>query len=71
MAEDSEDPREVAWHPRKARNLLGHVAAEQRMRQALHVLVPGMQYLQEGQRGLEALAHVGGSLSVVFGHACP
>ena len=34
MAEDSEDPREVDWHPRKARRLLGHAAAEQQMRQA-------------------------------------
>jgi len=34
MAEDSEDPREVDWHPRKARRLLGHAEAEQQMRQA-------------------------------------
>ena len=34
MAEEETDPREVAWHPRHTKLLLGHLDAERRMRQA-------------------------------------
>jgi DNA polymerase-3 subunit delta' len=34
VAEEETDPREVAWHPRHTKLLLGHFHAEQRMRQA-------------------------------------
>jgi DNA polymerase-3 subunit delta' len=34
MAEEFRDPRDVDWHPRRARNLTGHEAAEARLLQA-------------------------------------
>ena len=34
MAEEFKDPREVAWHPRRAAELVGHKAAEARLLQA-------------------------------------
>jgi DNA polymerase-3 subunit delta' len=34
VAEEETDPREVAWHPRHTKSLLGHLDAERRMRQA-------------------------------------
>ena len=52
MAEDSEDPREVEWHPRKAKNLLGHVAAEQRMRQAFESGKLHHAWLISGPKGI-------------------
>jgi len=52
MAEDSEDPREVEWHPRKATKLLGHVAAEQRMRQAFESGKLHHAWLISGPKGI-------------------
>jgi DNA polymerase-3 subunit delta' len=52
MAEDNEDPREVAWHPRKARNLLGHQEAEQRMRQAFESGKLHHAWLISGPKGI-------------------
>ena len=34
MAEEFQDPRDVAWHPRRATELMGHAAAEARLLQA-------------------------------------
>ena len=52
MAEDNEDPREVEWHPRKARNLLGHLEAEQRMRQAFESGKLHHAWLISGPKGI-------------------
>jgi DNA polymerase-3 subunit delta' len=52
MAEDNEDPREVEWHPRKARYLLGHLAAEQRMRQAFESGKLHHAWLISGPKGI-------------------
>src|SRR3989337_1981039 len=52
MAEDSEDPREVEWHPRKATKLLGHSAAELRMRQAFESGKLHHAWLISGPKGI-------------------
>jgi DNA polymerase III subunit delta' len=52
MAEDADDPREVEWHPRKATKLLGHSAAEQRMRQAFESGKLHHAWLISGPKGI-------------------
>ena len=52
MAEEETDPREVAWHPRHARALLGHQHAERRMRQAFESGKLHHAWLISGPKGI-------------------
>ena len=52
MAEEETDPREVAWHPRHAKNLLGHLLAEKRMRQAFESGKMHHAWLISGLKGI-------------------
>lgn len=52
MAEEETDPREVAWHPRHAKMLLGHQHAERRMRQAFESGKLHHAWLISGPKGI-------------------
>ncbi len=52
MAEDAGDPREVNWHPRHARRLVGHADAERRMRQAFASGKLHHAWLLSGPKGI-------------------
>lgn len=52
MAEEETDPREVAWHPRHAKVLLGHQHAERRMRLAFESGKLHHAWLISGPKGI-------------------
>ena len=52
MAEEAGDPREVKWHPRNARTLVGHLDAEKRMRQAFESGKLHHAWLLSGPKGI-------------------
>ena len=52
MAEEETDLREVAWHPRHAKTLLGHQHAERRMRQAFESGKLHHAWLISGPKGI-------------------
>lgn len=52
MAEDFKDPRDVAWHPRRASELVGHKAAEARLLQAHQAGKLHHAWLLSGARGI-------------------
>jgi DNA polymerase III subunit delta' len=52
MADDSEDPREVAWHPRHAAQLVGHGDASERFYQAFDAGKPHHAWLITGPKGI-------------------
>ncbi|WP_421695005.1 DNA polymerase III subunit delta' [Aestuariivirga sp.] len=52
MAEDFKDPRDVAWHPRRAAELVGHAEAEARLLQAHQSGKLHHAWLISGPRGI-------------------
>ena len=52
MAEEEQDPREVEWHPRRARRLLGHRDAERHMRRAFDSSKMHHAWLISGAKGI-------------------
>ncbi len=52
MADDAGDPREVKWHPRHSRSLVGHSGAERRMRQAFESGKLHHAWLLSGAKGI-------------------
>jgi DNA polymerase III subunit delta' len=52
MAEEYQDPRDVAWHPRRATELMGHAAAEARLLQAHQSGKLHHAWLISGPRGI-------------------
>jgi DNA polymerase-3 subunit delta' len=52
MAEEESDPREVDWHPRHVKNLLGHADAERRMRRAFDSGKMHHAWLISGVKGI-------------------
>ena len=52
MAEDADDPREVAWHPRHVKTLIGHADAEQQIRRAFESGKMHHAWLIAGAKGI-------------------
>ncbi len=52
MADDNPDIREVEWHPRHTRNLLGHDEAQRRMRKAFDTQKMHHAWLITGPKGI-------------------
>ena len=52
MAEDFKDPRDTAWHPRRATELVGHKATEGRLLQAHQSAKLHHAWLLSGPRGI-------------------
>lgn len=52
MADDIEDPREVAWHPRFAEEVMGHDAERERFTSAIASGRPHHAWLITGPRGI-------------------
>ncbi|WP_395685571.1 DNA polymerase III subunit delta' [Aestuariivirga sp.] len=52
MAEEFQDPRDVPWHPRRIRGLVGHQQAEQRLLQAFQSEKLHHAWLISGPRGV-------------------
>ncbi len=52
MADDIEDPREVAWHPRFAEQVMGHDAERERFTSAIASGRPHHAWLITGPRGI-------------------
>jgi DNA polymerase III subunit delta' len=52
MAEENEDPREVPWHPRFARHVIGHEAAQTQFRTAFESGRPHHAWLITGASGI-------------------
>jgi DNA polymerase III subunit delta' len=52
MAEEAGDPREVKWHPRNARTLVGHLDGEKPMRQAFESGKLHHAWLISGPKGI-------------------
>ena len=52
MAEDFKDPRDTAWHPRRATELVGHKATEGRLLQAHQSAKLHHAWLLSGSRGI-------------------
>ena len=52
MAEEAGDPREVNWHPRNTRTLVGHLDAEKRMRLAFESGKLHHAWLLSGPKGI-------------------
>ncbi|RPH67361.1 MAG: DNA polymerase III subunit delta', partial [Hyphomicrobiales bacterium] len=52
MAEETPDPREVEWHPRRRLVLYGHEAAEARLLQAVQSGKLHHAWLISGPRGI-------------------
>jgi DNA polymerase-3 subunit delta' len=52
MADENEDPREVAWHPRHAQQVLGHQAAAEQFYKAFDSGRPHHAWLITGPKGI-------------------
>ena len=52
MAEEHEDPREVAWHPRHASTVVGHQDQQDRFRKAFASARPHHAWMFHGPKGI-------------------
>ncbi|MFO1033657.1 MAG: DNA polymerase III subunit delta' [Hyphomicrobiales bacterium] len=68
MAEDVDDPREVAWHPRLAQRLVGHRAAVAAFREAMDSGRPHHAWLLCGPKGVGKATFAYAMARDILGH---